>query len=226
MRDRLLAAILLLASSAGAGAAPTPSFIKDSVGEWLIATDDGRPGCRVTLSAEAAGKLWRATPAEACAARLPAVARASAWDYQSGIRLFAPDGKMLLAFGEDETTIMKTSFEAPPVHFMVRTKPGVERAPYAPALVGSWVLRRPGGPSLCPLTLARSPKDGETELTLKTGTPCDPAIARLKLDSVRVEDFTLMLYGKPETSLSLEPSGPESFAKTEGGKPLEMVRTP
>ncbi|MDP4024659.1 AprI/Inh family metalloprotease inhibitor [Methylobacterium sp. NEAU 140] len=223
---RGLLAALLLALGPEAVAAPVPSFIADSAGTWLVATDDGRPGCRVALAAERAGKAWRATPDAACAARLPAVARAVAWEYQGGVRLLGPDGKVLLAFGEDETTLLKTAFETPPVHFMVRARAGVERAPHAPALVGAWALRRPGGPVLCPLTLTRGAKEGETELSLKTGTPCDPAVARLRLDTARVEDFTLMLYGKPETSLSFEPSGAESYAKTGGGKPLEMVRAP
>lgn len=222
MRRLLLALVVVLGPAAHAG--PVPEFIKDSAGEWLVATDDGKPGCRISLVAERAGELWRATPAPACAARLPVVARAASWDYQAGVRLFDAGRKLLLAFGEDETTLMKTGFEMPPVHFMVRAKPGVERAPFAPTLMGAWVLRRPGGPALCALTLAKGPKDGDRELTLKTGMPCDPAVARLKLDSARVEDFQLMLYGKPETSLGFEPSDAEGYAKTGDGKPLELVR--
>jgi Protease inhibitor Inh len=221
---RILLALLVAVLGPAALAASVPEYIKDSTGEWLVVTDDGKPGCRIRLAAERVGDLWRAMPTDACAARLPAVSRATSWDYQAGVRLFGADRKLLLAFGEDETTLMKTGFETPPVHFMIRAKPGVERAPFAPALIGAWILRRPGGPTLCPLTLSKDPKDGDTELTLKTGTPCDPAVARLKLDSARVEDFKLMLYGKPETSLGFEPSDPEVYAKTESGKPLELVR--
>ncbi len=223
---RLLPVALGLVLGFDAGAAPVPSYIKDSVGEWLVATDDGKPGCRIALTARRTGRNWDATPAAECATRLPAVGRAVSWNYDAGVRLFGRDGKALLAFGEDETTIMKTGFETPPVHFMVRAPAGVERAPYAPALVGAWVLRRPGGPPLCPLAVSKGPKDEATELTVKTGAPCDPAVARLRLDGARVEDFKLMLYGKPETALGLEPSGPESYAKTDGGNPLEMVRVP
>lgn len=226
MRRPLLAGLLVLAFGTGARAAPVPSYIKDNAGEWLVVTDDGKPGCRVVLATDRTIGGWRAAPAADCAARLPKVAQATAWDYDGGVRLFSADRKPLLEFGEDETTIMKTGFETPPVHFMVKGRPGVERAPYAPALTGAWILRRPGGPTLCPLTFSKGPKDEPTELTLKTGTPCDPAVARLRLDSARVEDVTLMLYGKPETALSLEASGPESYAKTGGGKPLEMVRVP
>lgn len=219
------AAILMSISGSRAWAEPVPSYIQDSVGEWLIATDDGKPGCNVSLSADRVGDHFKIAPSPDCASRLPTVSRATSWNYDSGVRLFAADGSLLLEFAEDETTIMKTSFETPPVHFMVPAKSGVDHAPFAPALVGSWVLQRPGGPTLCPLVLNKDAQSEDTELTVKTGSPCDGAVARLKLDSARVEDFTLMLYGKPETSLSFEPSGSESFIKTEAGKPLEMVRT-
>lgn len=225
MRRLFLAAMTLMIVPS-AGAAPMSDAIKTSIGDWFIVSDDGKPGCGIALRGERMGAGWRAAPAAACAARLPAVAGAVAWDYDGGVRLFGPGGKVLLDFQEDETTMMKTSFEAKPVFFIIKAKPGVERAPFAPALVGNWLLRRPGGPTLCPIALSGAPKDGETELTLKTGAPCDPAIARLRLDNARVEDVTLMLYGKPETSLRFEPSGPESYAKAEGGRPLEMVRAP
>lgn len=226
MRRPLLSAAVVLVLGTGAKAAPMPDFIKDTLGEWLVATDDGKPGCRITLGGEPVGKTWRANPSAECAERLPNVGKAVAWDYDAGVRLYGADRKILLAFGEDETTLMKTSFETPPVHYMVRAKPGVERAPYAPALVGAWVLRRPGGPALCTITLSKGPKDGDTDLTLKAATSCDPAVAKLKLNSAHVEDIALMLYGEPETSLRFEASGPESYAKAEGGKPLDMVRAP
>lgn len=222
----LAIAAVALALAPTARAAPLPDFVKDNLGTWLVATDDGKPGCRVTLTSEAAGRAWRASPAPDCATRLPAVGRAVAWTFDGGVRLLGADGKVLLDFQEDETTMMKTSFEQKPVHYILKAKPGVERMPYAPDLAGAWVLRRPGGPTLCPLTLSKGAKEEETELSVKTGTPCDAAVARLKLDSARAEDFSLMLYGKPETSLRLEPSGAESYAKAEGGRPLEMVRAP
>jgi hypothetical protein len=225
MRRPLLATLILMLGPA-AHAALIPDYVKSNLGEWLVVGDDGKPGCRIGLRGEPVGANWRAAPAPDCAARLPAVARAATWTFEGGVRLLDSSGKVLLDFQEDETTLMKTSFEAKPVFFIVKARPGMDRAPFAPALVGNWLLRRPGGPVLCPLALSRTPTDDEADLTLKTGAPCDPAIARLKLDNARVEDVALMLYGKPETSLRFEPSGPESYAKAEGGRPLEMVRAP
>ncbi len=138
------AAILMSISGSRAWAEPVPSYIQDSAGEWLIATDDGKPGCNVSLSADRVGDHFKIAPSPDCASRLPKVSDATSWDYDSGVRLFAADGSLLLEFAEDETTIMKTSFETPPVHFMVPAKSGVDHAPFEPALVGSWVLQRSG----------------------------------------------------------------------------------
>lgn len=133
-----------------------------------------------------------AAPAAECAARLPAVGRVVDWDYESGVRLFGSDGSPLLVFGEAETTIMKTGFETPPIHFLLKAPASVERAPYAPAFTGAWMLQRPGGPARCTLALFKGSEDEATGLTVETGTPCDPAVARMHLDSARGEDFKLI----------------------------------
>jgi hypothetical protein len=79
---RTLLALLVAVLGPAALAASVPEYIKDSTGEWLVVTDDGKLGCRIRLAAERVGDLWRAMPTDACAARLPAVSRATSWDYQ------------------------------------------------------------------------------------------------------------------------------------------------
>ena len=233
-----LAALLALSVTApvpaavaapAARAAAVPDFIKSNVGEWLIVTDDGKPGCRVRLAAERTIGGYAATPAPDCATRNPRVAGVAAWDYDGGVRLRDATRTLVLDFQEDETTVMKTSWETPPVAYLVKAKPGVDRAPFAPALVGAWSLRRPDGPALCEVVLSKVPpnvraKDAEDDLVLRTGTPCDASIGRLKLNRWTVEGFALTLFGEPETSLRFEPSGPETYAKAEAGRPLDLVR--
>lgn len=221
MRPLILAAAALLLGQA-AGAAPLPDFVKDTVGDWLVVTDDGKPGCRIALKSETAKGGWRASPAADCASRLPVVGRAAAWNFDGGVRLLGADGKVLLDFQEDETTLMKTSFETPPVYFIVKAPAAVDRAPFAPALVGEWRLRRPDGSAKCPLTISKG-KDADADLAVKAGAPCDAPIARLKLSTARVEDVRLILYGARDTALELQASGSESYATVEG-KPLILER--
>lgn len=224
---RLAAALLLLALGCPPAQAETlPDYVKDRLGAWLVVTDDGKSGCRIKLERGRTIGGYVASPAPDCAAKNPRLAEVASWDFEGGVRLRDAARKLLFDFQEDETTLMKTSWQSPPVAMIVQAKPGVERAPFAPDLVGTWALKRPGGATLCEVSLARTqPKrnDGKEQRSLKPGTPCDPAIARLKLDTWAVEDFSLMLYGANESSLRFEPSA-EGFDKAEGGKPLSLTR--
>ncbi|GJE59367.1 AprI/Inh family metalloprotease inhibitor [Methylobacterium trifolii] len=223
MRSRFLALVLILAAP-GARAEPVPDFVKDSLGSWLAVTDDGKPGCRITLEAGSTigGRIARPEPA--CAARLPRLSEATAWTYERGVRLHDATRRIIARFEEDETTLLKTRGDEVPATLLVRARPGVERAPFAPDLYGTWAMRRPDGPTLCEVTLRRTPPPGgEESFALTPGPACDPAVARLKLASWRVEDFALMLYGTDGASLRFEP-GPEGYDKAEGGKPLRLVR--
>lgn len=223
MHRPALAALLLLAGPAAAQD-ESPDILRSYLGSWLVAGDDGKLGCRVTLAA--AGR--QATPEPACAARLPRVAQTRTWSIDSGVILRDASRKAILAFVEDETTVMKTR-EGSPAYYLVQAKAGVERAPHAPALVGRWSLERPGGPALCVAALRDRPPPGADEsfaLALEPG--CDAAVARLKLSSWRIEDFRLMLYGPDGQSLAFEPAADGRFEKAaeERGRPLLMRRLP
>ena len=49
-----LAPAILASLVSAASAQVSPEIVKATAGEWLIAAQNGRPGCRVTLSAEQA----------------------------------------------------------------------------------------------------------------------------------------------------------------------------
>lgn len=224
VRGLLVAAVLL--GPGAAGAEPLPDYAKDLLGEWLVATDDGRPGCRIRLEAGETIGGRVAKPSPECEARLPNVATVSAWTPSDGVRLYDPKRKLVLHFQEDETTFLKTRNGESPTTMLVQAKAGVDRAPHAPALFGTWTMRRPGGPSLCEVTfLDGPPPGGQESFGLRTSATCDAAVKRLKLTTWRIEDFDLMLYGEGDTSLRLSPSrsGFEK-ARSEGGRPLELVR--
>ena len=223
----ILVALSLLAVPARAQDV-SPDILRGYLGAWLVAGDDGKPGCRVTLAAGRTVGGRQATPEPACAARLPRVAQAASWSIESGVILRDAARKPLLAFIEDETTTMKTR-EGSPAYYLVQAKAGVDRAPHAPALSGRWSLERPGGPALCVAVLRDRPAPGAEEsfgLAIEPG--CDAAVARLKLASWRIEDFRVMLYGRDGQSLAFEPGPDGRFEKVaeERGRPLLMRRLP
>ena len=74
MRSVAAHALALLLSCAAAAAQSLPDYAKDSLGEWLAVPDDGRPGCRIRLTAERTIGGWSAIPAATCRARKVAAA--------------------------------------------------------------------------------------------------------------------------------------------------------
>lgn len=206
-------------------AAQSTDIVKAQLGEWLVATDDGRPGCRVRLKAEKTIGGMAATPAPDCASRLPALANVAAWHMSNGVKLLDATRKPILIFTEDETAILKTREGDPPAHYMIRPKAGIDRLPHASAVFGTWHMRRPKGPVICTITFRDRPRrEGEESYGLSLDPACDPIIRRLKLTSWRIEDISLMLYGETDglqfqlTSTGFEKVGPQ------GQRPLELVR--
>nr|WP_246733337.1 AprI/Inh family metalloprotease inhibitor [Methylobacterium sp. BTF04] len=118
--------------------------MRDSLGDWRAVPDDGQPGCRLTLTDTRTIGGWSVEPAATCAARLSRLADAYAWDYERGVRVFDATRKAIMTFEEDETTLMKTRGAATPAVMLVRAKAGVERAPNAAAVAGTWAMRRQG----------------------------------------------------------------------------------
>lgn len=238
MDDRRGTAAWMLGSLVAAllsGAAPSysqdvsPDILKSQLGEWLIVTDDGKPGCRIKLEARRTIGGMVAVPAADCASRLPKVGAVTSWRFaQPGISLNDATRKRILLFTEDETTLLKTRDETRPVHFMVQAKPGIDRAPHAPALFGRWAMQRPNGSPLCHVTFGdKPPPGGEESFALTVDPTCDPAIKRLKLENWRIEDVSLMLYGNGgESSLRFDPAPGGAFSKAESekGRPLLLVK--
>lgn len=207
--------------------AQSPDIVKAQAGEWLVAADDGRPGCRIRLKTDKTIGGMVAIPAADCAARIPILANVAAWHMSGGVTLSDATRKPVLVFTEDETAILKTREGGPPAYYMVQPKPGIDRLPHASAIFGTWQMRRPNGPPLCTVSFQdKSPKGGEESYALVLDSNCDPAIRKLKLGSWRIEDVSLMLYGE-EDGLQFRQTA-TGYEKVIQGRdrPLQLVRQP
>jgi hypothetical protein len=204
--------------------AQSDDILSAQAGRWLVAPTDGRPGCIVTLEMTNAIGGRTASAAANCAESLPPFANLAAWVLgASGLALIDPTRRPLARFTEDETALLHDKERN---LMLVRPVSGVDRLPHASAIFGDWTMRRPGGPALCSVSFAQRPPAGGQEsnaLTLKPG--CDPAVARLKLASWRVEGPNLMLYGNDGSSLGFVLTA-TGFTKRpeEGGRPLVIER--
>lgn len=205
-------ALAAAALSASAGEeASTPSAADSGVsGDWLIAPEDGRPGCHVTLGTQATigGSLITLSPD--CANALPQLAEnAAAWR-------FAPDGlviadatrKAILTFLGNEWGTYMTVGEPGSRLLLTKAPAGVNSVPNAANQFGAWTLKDAKGAALCTITFQDGPPPGgEESFGLALADGCAPAIAALKLASWKFEEMNLVLYGTDGDSLSLEGDG-------------------
>lgn len=218
--------MLAAAGLPGGASGQSPDIVKAQAGDWLVAADDGRPGCRVQLKTEKTIGGMVAIPAADCASRIPALADVAAWHMADGVTLADATRKPVLVFTEDETAILKTRQDGPPTYYMIQPKAGVDRLPHASAVFGTWQVRRPNGPAICTITFQdRPPKGGEESYALALDPACDGAIKRLKLGSWRIEDISLMLYGGDGDGLQFQQTA-SGFEKVlqKGDRPLQLVR--
>lgn len=225
----LAAAALCLASGASARAQVSDDIVEAMAGSYLVVPDDGERGCRIRLGRERTIGGYAAEPDPACETTQPKLANVFAWNMGEGLVNFVdPERHTIMSFAENEGATYRTPGDNVPNYQLVTAAPGVDRAPFVPAILGTWAMQRPGARTICRVTFLDGPPEGggEESFGLRIGEPCDAAVQRLGLSSWRVEDFQLVLYGTDGDGLSFDPAAGGTFAKSadEGGKPLALVK--
>lgn len=201
-------AALVLAIPAARGAPEAGDILGGSVGHWLIAPENGDPGCHVMLEkAEVIGGN-ALTLAPECAANMPAFAEAAAaWR-------FAPDGlviadatrKAILTFQETEWGTYATIGEPGTRVLLTKAPASVNSVPNAKNLFGAWSLSDAAGNALCSVDLKDGPPPGgEESFGLSLDAACADSIKALKLASWRIEEMSVVLYGTDGESLVFSP---------------------
>lgn len=224
----LIVALGLIVSDSARAA--DDEIYRATAGRWLVAPEAGGRGCIVTLRTGKTIGGRQLDGAEACQGAAAPLVDAAAWDLDEGGLVFRNAlRKRVLGLREQENATYRQDAAAGKALVMLPAVGNVDRIPNARDLFGRWDLRRPGGPVLCTVGLLdRPPAGGEESYGLTLSKTCDAAIQRLKLASWRIEGLDLMLYGTDGASLALTPRGDGTFAKAarEGGKPLDLVRSP
>lgn len=228
---RILAALVLLVAGLTAPAwsqGLDPGILRAMAGSWLIAPQDGRPGCRVTLQTNSTIGGYGIALGPDCARLMPRLADVAAWNPVDGLKLVDAARRNVLEFREAEDA----SYAAPepsPGYALVRAPDHVTRLPMASDAFGTWVMKRPDGEVVCRIQLLdRPPPGGQESYAVRVVREgCQGAVTRLKLASWRMEMLKLVLYGLDGNSLSFVQT-PAGFAKApeEGGRPLIMERAP
>ena len=197
-------------------------------GDWLVAPEDGRNGCRVKLGTEAAIGGMAIEIGAACEKALPEIADAVAWRFSDGgLALADATHKTILTFAEGEDASWATAAEIGQRLLLTKAPPGVEAVPNANSLSGAWSVLGPAGKTICSLMLSGKPPPGsEANYGLTLAEGCHDRILKLKLGSWRVDGMAVMLFGTEGESLHFEADGKGGFTEFQAanGKPLRLAR--
>ncbi|MBB3609165.1 protease inhibitor Inh/omp19 family protein [Rhizobium sp. BK602] len=218
------AAVLVLTVTQPARAADE-EMVKAQAGSWLLAPQSGAKGCRLGFETGKAPGGYTVSGADACAAALPALAKASAWNFTDDGSLAILDAaqKVLVRFQEEEGSPWVSDSGDP--MWLLPALGDVDHVPTTAALAGSWQVRQPDGKAICDITLtSETDQDGTPKMS--PASDCPANIADLKLSLWATEGFGLVLMGTDGSSLSfdMQPDGNFKTSDEEEGDPMLLVR--
>jgi len=219
-----LSAALVLAIGQPARAVDD-ELVKAQAGAWLVAPENGAKGCRLTFETRAISGGYAISGAEACAAALPALSKASAWNFTDDGALTIVDAaaKALIRFQQEEGSPWESDAGDPT--WLLPALDDVDHVPTVASLAGAWRIQRPDGKPVCDITLTTD-KDPDGTAKMSPSGDCASEIGDLKLSLWATEGFGLVMLGNDGSSLSFDMKPDGSFQKSdeEEGEPLLLVR--
>jgi hypothetical protein len=223
----LFAGCALASATLAAQAQVSKEIVEATAGDWLLAPEDGRPGCRVQLRTNEAIGGYELRPSPSCMGLRTMMVAVVAWRFDeanSGIAFTGPQRETIVSFAEKEDGTYASDGDPGEVLLLVKAPAGVTAVPNAKNIFGTWSVLKAGGGALCRITFAEDPPPGgEESYALKLDEACDASLTKLKLASWRIEGLNLMLYGTDGESLSFAPSDTGTFI-TDATPPLMLVR--
>lgn len=200
-------------------------LVQAQAGVWLVAPESGAKGCRITFGTNVVSGGYEITGADSCATPLPALSKASAWNFTDDGSLAIADagGKPLMRFQQEEGSPWES--EAGDPTWLLPAVGDVDHVPTVASLAGAWRIQQPDGKPVCDVTLTTD-KDQDGTAKMSTGGDCAAEIGELKLSLWAAEGFGLVMLGNDGSSLSFDMKPDGSFQKSEEeeGEPLLLVR--
>ncbi|MGG6895343.1 MULTISPECIES: AprI/Inh family metalloprotease inhibitor [Rhizobium] len=200
-------------------------LIQGQAGTWLVAPESGAKGCRLTFGTNAVSSGYEITGADACATPLPALAKATMWNFTDDGSLAIADatGKLLMRFQQEEGSPWQSEGGNPT--WLLPALGDVDHVPTAASLAGAWRIQRPDGRPVCDITLTTD-KDPDGTAKMSPNGDCASEIGDLKLSLWAAEGFGLVMLGSDGSSLSfdMKPDGTFQKSEEEEGEPLLLVR--
>lgn len=208
-----LTAAAALVAAGPASAQVDGQVVRELAGSYQLVPTDGRPTCRVELSAVRVGdNAWRATP-DACA-HVPAFAGIAAWRPEDGTLLLDGSGNTQMHFVEDETALASFPDLRKPLHYLVPAISGFTHLLQPHEWVGRWKIAR-SGKAICSIGLSRV--QGAPAIGRIDASGCARRSPASRLTGWSLEGMRLMLWGPEDQLLAFAPQGQGRWAAEPGG---------
>jgi len=208
IRPKLIAAAFcIIAATVGHLAAQEVSedIVDATIGEWLIASEDGSIGCHVTLSKEKT--IGGRVPQEGKVCGAPWHDEIAAWEFaEPGIVLRDATRKVLVGFEEQEGGPWKTPLDVSPVIYFVPEPGSMDSVPTDKGVVGNWILSDAKGKSLCQLSLLETTSQLlDDAKAVALGKDCATSVKKTKIDAWEISEIQLVIIGGEDWVYTMVP---------------------
>jgi Protease inhibitor Inh len=191
----LIAAVFLAAGASGA-IAQENAGAKTLASNYQLADALGERKCAVTLETRTASPGFALTfDRPVCGLVFAFLADVTAWQPApaGGINFVNAKGAVITEFTEGVGGVYEAIRENDGVYFLSNLKVADTSETQAADLLGEWSLSRPGGPTICRITLTNDPTPDQRP-TVRVTSGCDSAITSFGLASWQLSNGDVLLY--------------------------------
>ncbi|MBW6421822.1 protease inhibitor Inh/omp19 family protein [Rhizobium sp. XQZ8] len=207
-----------------AAAQVSDDIVDATTGLWLVASEDGSPGCRLTLQKAKTIGGYALKEEKPCAG--PLHDNVYSWSFGDGtLDLRDATRKVMMSFEEQEGGPWRTPEGITPRIYLIPEPGAMQSVPVAKNLLGtSWTLSDKKGKPLCGIQLSdRLLPDSEDVYALAVSKDCNAAVRKTKISMWQISEINLIFAGGEDWAftLMLQPDG--SFVSDDGK--YKLVKT-
>jgi hypothetical protein len=225
-----MALVVLAGGMAGVSAQENPAA-RNLASNYQLADAVGERKCALTLEAKTApGGYAIAFDREVCALVFSYLAEVRAWQPApaGGINLVTAKGAVITEFSEGVGGVYEAIRENDGVYFLSNLKIADTKEIQPSDLTGEWNLSRPGGPSICKLTLTNEAA-GDNRFAVRVAPGCDDAIKAFGPASWLLSNGDVLLFARGGDVIRLGKNEEGMWArvpdqKQQRPRPLLMTR--
>ena len=206
----LTAALLAPFYPATMSAQVSDDLVQATTGLWLVASEDGSPGCRITLQKDQAIGGYALQEEKPCAG--PLHDNVYAWSFGGdGIVLRDATRKVMMSFEEQEGGPYRTPEGVSPRVYLIPNPGSMQSLPTAKKVANtSWTLTDMKGKALCGIKLTDRKVSGyDDDFALETSKDCSAPVKKTKISMWQISEINLIFVGGEDWAftMQLQPDG-------------------